>query len=211
MTNNLPNLGPVASRAIAQSSTQTTIDRILFTVTDALLQAGVIDRDLINPSSFIPTKGDVYIVAASGATEDWLGRENKIAIFHDAWFFLTPRIGWSVWIEDEGHYIRFDGTSWVHKRSLKKIVIDSTDSPFSIDDKDGDLFIIANVSAGNITINLVDPPEDGRRVMIKNINGGKVFLDPDTSTIDGGVGIVTIKSGELFELRFDDTLDWIIV
>ena len=60
---------------------------------DAIVQLGVLDRDLTAPPAE-PAEGDRYIIA-SPATGAWEGREGEIAAFQDgAWNFLSPRPGW---------------------------------------------------------------------------------------------------------------------
>jgi hypothetical protein len=79
---------------------------------DALVQPGVVDRDLSAPPGS-PAEGACYIVA-SGATGAWVGREGEIAAYQDAaWTFYTPREGWIVWVCDENLLCAWDGSAWV--------------------------------------------------------------------------------------------------
>jgi hypothetical protein len=80
-------------------------------IIDALLQAGVTDRDLTDPPGS-PANGAVYIPAAT-ATGAWAGQEGKLAQWYaSAWYFLTPKDGWSVWIIDEARRITYQGGIW---------------------------------------------------------------------------------------------------
>ena len=65
-----------------------------------------------------PTSGDMHIVTAT-ATGAWLNREDHIAFFdEDSWKFVpgdaggTPRVGWSVWVEEEDSEFTFLSTGW---------------------------------------------------------------------------------------------------
>lgn len=79
---------------------------------DAIVQLGVLDRDLTAPPAE-PAEGDRYIIA-SPATGAWEGREGEIAAFQDgAWNFLSPRPGWRAWIVDEQALLVWDGSSWI--------------------------------------------------------------------------------------------------
>lgn len=81
---------------------------------DALVQAGVIDRDLTAPPGS-PAEGDVYLIptgspAASGA---WAGQDGDIAHYRNsAWTFITPKEGWRLYVKDEDLLIVYDGSTW---------------------------------------------------------------------------------------------------
>ena len=79
---------------------------------DGLVQLSVLDRDLTAPPGS-PADGDRYIVA-SGATGDWAGWDQNVALFTDgAWLRLPPQTGWRAWIEDDGMLLVYDGAGWV--------------------------------------------------------------------------------------------------
>lgn len=79
---------------------------------DAIVQLGVLDRDLTTPPAE-PAEGDRYIVAAP-ASEAWEGKEGEIAAFQDgAWSFLVPRMGWRAWVGDEQAILVWDGSGWI--------------------------------------------------------------------------------------------------
>jgi len=78
---------------------------------DAIVQIGVLDRDLTAPPGS-PADGDSYIVAA-GATGAWAGNDGQIAAWQDgAWIFYAPREGWLAWVADEDLLLVWDGASW---------------------------------------------------------------------------------------------------
>lgn len=79
---------------------------------DAIVQIGVVDRDLTAPPSS-PAEGDRYIVAA-GATGDWADRDTQLAIYQDgAWAFFLPREGWLAWLTDENALVTWNGADWI--------------------------------------------------------------------------------------------------
>jgi hypothetical protein len=79
---------------------------------DGLVQLSVLDRDLTAPPGS-PADGDRYIVD-SGATGDWAGWDQNVALFTDgAWLRLPPRTGWRAWIEDEGILLVYDSSDWI--------------------------------------------------------------------------------------------------
>ena len=79
---------------------------------DAVTQLSVKDRTLTAPPGS-PTNGDRYYVAAS-ATGAWSGHDGTIAIYlNTTWYFLTPKEGWAMWVDNEDITYIFDGTSWL--------------------------------------------------------------------------------------------------
>ncbi|MEM8627093.1 MAG: DUF2793 domain-containing protein, partial [Pseudomonadota bacterium] len=79
---------------------------------DAIVQVGVLDRDLTTPPAS-PADGSRYLVAA-GATGTWAGYENAIAAWQDgAWMIYRPQTGWLAWVADESALIAWDGSAWV--------------------------------------------------------------------------------------------------
>ncbi|SEK06359.1 Protein of unknown function [Cribrihabitans marinus] len=60
-----------------------------------------------------PAEGDRFIVGP-GATGDWAGRDQQIAIHRGgAWSFTPPLPGWVALLRDIGTLVRFDGNEWV--------------------------------------------------------------------------------------------------
>jgi lysophospholipase L1-like esterase len=80
-------------------------------VLDAVVQLGVLDKDLATPPGS-PAEGDRYIVAAS-PTGAWAGHAGSIAVWQDgAWAFHAPRAGWLAWVADEDKLYAYSGTAW---------------------------------------------------------------------------------------------------
>src|SRR2546423_11323422 len=78
---------------------------------DALVQLAVLDRDLATPPSS-PSDGQRWIVAAS-PTGAWAGKATQIAAWQDgAWRFYVPRLGWLVYVIDEGKLVAWSGSAW---------------------------------------------------------------------------------------------------
>ena len=78
---------------------------------DAIVQLGVLDRDLASPPAS-PADGDRYLVS-SGASGDWSGKEDQIAVWQDGgWVFLEPRPGWLCWVIDEDALTVWNGSVW---------------------------------------------------------------------------------------------------
>ena len=78
---------------------------------DALVQLGVLDRDLTAPPGS-PANGDRHIVAAT-ATGDWSGQSGKIAHRLDgAWSFYAPKPGFLSHVEDEDIFVFWTGAAW---------------------------------------------------------------------------------------------------
>ena len=105
-TNNL-NIALVAQN---QSQKEVTVNAAI-TAIDALLNKGIIDKDLSTPPGS-PANGDLYIVGA-GATGDWATHDNKIAWYNGVWVFITANEGWVFWVNDENALYGFDGSAWV--------------------------------------------------------------------------------------------------
>lgn len=84
---------------------------------DALSQLRFVSRSLSVPPSG-PIDGEAYFTASS-ATGDWAGQGDKVAIFaNGGWVYLSAKVGWQAWIEDENNKFQYDGTNWVATDSL---------------------------------------------------------------------------------------------
>lgn len=93
----------------AQAQKEITINEA-FARIDAILNTGIIDKDLAVPPT-TPLTGDCYIIAAS-ATGDWLGKSGQIAYFDQIWRFIVPNKGLMLWVNDENVHYLFNGTIW---------------------------------------------------------------------------------------------------
>ncbi len=78
---------------------------------DALVQTSVRSRSVASPPA-APTQGDMYVVAP-GATLEWAGQDNAVAVFNGVWHFYVPHAGWRVWTQDAGALSVYDGAAWV--------------------------------------------------------------------------------------------------
>src|SRR3954471_2500803 len=84
---------------------------------DALVQLAVLDRDLASPPG-APIDGQRWIVAAS-PTGAWAGHASHVAAWQDgAWRFYVPRVGWLVYVVDEGALLAWSGSAWVSAMAL---------------------------------------------------------------------------------------------
>lgn len=93
----------------SQSQKEVTVNTAL-AMLDAMLNTGVIDKDLTAPPGS-PASGDLYIVA-SGATGAWAGKDNQIAWYNGAWKFIAPAEGLTFWVKDEDKLYSWNGTAW---------------------------------------------------------------------------------------------------
>lgn len=80
-------------------------------IIDALLNNGIIDKDLTTPPSS-PTNGQVYI-AGNSSTDLWSSKDGQIAFYNNGWEFIMPREGLTLWINDEDCLYTYNGASWV--------------------------------------------------------------------------------------------------
>ena len=79
---------------------------------DALLQMSVVSRGLnAPPGTYVD--GNRFLIGAA-PTAEWLGQAGLIALRNAGlWQFLTPRKGWTLWIEAENIFLIYDGVNWV--------------------------------------------------------------------------------------------------
>lgn len=111
-----PNLGLKAGYQLNETGWGPGVNLDLRTL-DALVQARMIDKDLVAPPGG-PAQGDAYIVGPA-ATGAWATHSGSIAIWQvgddlaSAWAFITPHDGWRVYMTDEAlFYTRLAG-AWV--------------------------------------------------------------------------------------------------
>lgn len=78
---------------------------------DGLMFLSVIARGEDTPPPS-PAEGSRYLIG-DGASDDWSGHAGDIAFFADgSWLFLTPRTGWTLYDEQEGDLLVYDGADW---------------------------------------------------------------------------------------------------
>jgi hypothetical protein len=56
--------------------------------------------------------GERYIIP-SGASGAWSGLDDTIAEYTTTWVYTTPSGGFATWVDDEGFYYVYNGSSWV--------------------------------------------------------------------------------------------------
>jgi len=99
----------------SQLNKELTFNEMAF-LTDALIGAIVIDRDLTAPPAS-PDDGDMYIPAAT-ATGAWAGKEDNLAVWIGSWHFIEPQNGWIIWVDDESGYVRWNPSTSVWQTTL---------------------------------------------------------------------------------------------
>lgn len=109
----MPSTPRLAMPYLASNQADAEINHnISLNILDALVDCRVVDRDLTAPPA--AANGDVYIVAAS-ATGDWTGKDGKLAIwYNNQWYYITPKEGFEVWVQDESVKLRYAGGSWIY-------------------------------------------------------------------------------------------------
>jgi len=67
------------------------------------------------PTSPVPSNGDVYILGATHTGTDWAGyAEHDIAHYYGgAWYNYTPKEGVRLWVNDEDRVVVFDSSTWI--------------------------------------------------------------------------------------------------
>ncbi|MHA1731304.1 MAG: DUF2793 domain-containing protein [Promethearchaeota archaeon] len=75
------------------------------------------DKDLNTPPGS-PSIGDRYIVA-SGGSGAWQDKDFNISTWDGAqWYFNTPEVGSTVWVNDENLFYTWTGLSWITRQNL---------------------------------------------------------------------------------------------
>jgi hypothetical protein len=114
-TNNLGLTLVEQSQAQKEVTVNDAINKI-----DAILNTGVIDKDLSNPPGS-PAEGDVYIVGPA-ASNDWNGQDDNVAHYtNGVWAFIAPNEGFTIWVNDEDTLYTWDGTSWIDSDTISEL------------------------------------------------------------------------------------------
>tara|TARA_Y100000310_G_scaffold152446_1_gene151929 strand:- start:287 stop:913 length:627 start_codon:yes stop_codon:yes gene_type:complete len=143
---------------------------------DAVIHLSVKDRDLTAPPGS-PTEGDRYLVKATG-TGDWASQDGNVAVYLTGWSFLTPKEGWTIWVDDEDVSLRYTGSAWQHLRTVQDSVTASvTQTQAAGTALTGE---VVRVTVCGFVDNAVTLPtaEAGRKVFIYNIGGNRVQIFP---------------------------------
>ncbi len=105
-----PNLGLTYGWTLGESGWHTGMDANLKRL-GAIVGLSVASRTVTTPPAS-PADGDRYIVP-SGATGDWAGRADQIAVrINGVWEYHVPRVGWVCFIADEDKLAVYKATGW---------------------------------------------------------------------------------------------------
>ncbi|SFR51551.1 DUF2793 domain-containing protein [Litoreibacter janthinus] len=96
--------------AASQAQKHVTVNEALARI-DAALQLSVLSRSLATPPA-LAEEGDCYLVPAGGVNA-WDNEDGNLAFFlNGGWEFLTPLVGWRLYVADEAVRVSFDGIEW---------------------------------------------------------------------------------------------------
>lgn len=97
---------------ISQSQSQKEVTaNAAFDKIDAILNRGVVDKDLNSPPGS-PANGAVYVVGGT-PTGAWSGHALDIAYYlNSTWYFIEPNEGLTLWVNDEDILYTFNGATW---------------------------------------------------------------------------------------------------
>lgn len=155
----------------AQAQKEVTVNMALMRL-DALLNTGVIDKDLSAPPAG-PAEGDVYIVA-SGATGDWAGHDGEVAYFEQVWRFITPNEGLVLWVRDEGQFYLYGVGGWEAGMSgVQSMVNTQTSAAYTLISSDAGK-IVEGDNASAITLTLPNSLPKGFTCDVVQKGGGLV-------------------------------------
>lgn len=110
MSSTDPNLDLVYGWTLGESGWNTGMDANLKRL-GAIVGLSVTSRTVTTPPAS-PAEGDRYIVP-SGATGDWSGRTDQIAVrIGGAWEYHAPRVGWVCYIAAEDRLAVYKPGGW---------------------------------------------------------------------------------------------------
>ena len=93
----------------SQAQKEVTVNAALTRI-DAILNNGAKSRTTNTPPGS-PASGDLYIVGST-PTSAWTGQGGKITYYDQAWQFIAPGAGMTLWVNDESKLYSYDGSSW---------------------------------------------------------------------------------------------------
>lgn len=97
--------------AASQAQKHVTVNEALARI-DAALQLSVVSRSVGTPPA-LAVEGETYLVPL-GAVNDWGGEDGNLAFFlNGGWEFLTPLMGWHIYVGDEAVRVSYDGNVWL--------------------------------------------------------------------------------------------------
>lgn len=94
----------------SQAQKEVTVNQAI-TRLDAILNTGAKSRTTNTPPGS-PATGDLYIVGGT-PTGAWSGQAGKLAYYDQAWQFITPNEGISLWVNDEDLIYSYNSSAWV--------------------------------------------------------------------------------------------------
>lgn len=94
----------------SQAQKEVTVNAALNRI-DALMNNGAKSRTTNTPPGS-PVAGDLYIVGPS-PTGAWAGQAAKLTYYDQAWKFITPIEGATLWVNDEDVQYVYTGASWL--------------------------------------------------------------------------------------------------
>lgn len=193
MANSLRHTLPFLS--VNQSQKETSYNEAI-RILDLMGHLRILDRNLSVPPSS-PSDGDCYLIAG-GASGDWVGQSNKLALYYSGWDFVTPFAGIVAYVSDEKQFIYYNGTSWSTGISPVTPVFAEKTANYTITNTDGGGIVPVDATSAAVNINLPvaqDVP-GGLPITIKKMDA------TNNVTITAAVGNLLTKSEEL------DHSDW---
>ena len=157
---------------------------------DAVIQLSVKDRDLTAPPGS-PTEGDRYIPAAT-ATGAWVGHENKIMVYLSGWIALTPKEGWTAWLDDENRRVLYDGSAWV-VRTTSSITASATQTQAGGTVITTEITVIATVATTNDAVTLPSAVAGDHRLIYNN-SGTTARLYPASGDKIDGLAVDALRA-----------------
>lgn len=107
---------------------------------DAVIQLSV--KDVLNTPAGTEVEGDRLLVGTSGSGA-FSGYSNRIAIrLNSAWVFLTPKEGWTTYVDDDNVFMKYTGSAWVEVTSQEHsiCILNPTNA------EDATMFYVANAT-----------------------------------------------------------------
>jgi hypothetical protein len=171
---------------------------------DALVQLSVVSRTVtVQPGS--PADGDCYILPAGKTGAAWGAMTNlAVAYYVDgAWTQLTPREGWTAYVQDTDVFAAWNGSSWnviasaARRETLTAnrtyfVRTDGSDSNSGLADNAGGAFLTVqkavdtaaalDLSTFDVTIQLRNGTYTGAVTLKTLVGAGLVTILGDTAT-----------------------------
>lgn len=217
----LTNLGLNNNWDQASSGWKAGMDQNLLAL-DGLVQPNVPTRRLTTPPTGVPA-GTRYLIPATGATDVWAAHPNSYTVWSgQAWLFVPPVIGWSIYVVDENRWVTWIGVSWVVRGMRESAhscrTAASVGGALTLDTSVGEVFDVAlteNVTAFSL-INAVAAPDVTRiRLRLTQTgSGGFTLVLPSGAKTPGTAGYVPSPAAGAVDLvtltSFDAGASWYV-